>query len=154
MGSRSLLLPLFRPTQNATAEKVNGCWARSPIEPIDTQPSRAHLLSRPRPLSRPSLSPSSRICPSSSPQFGALSFAAMSSLPAAAAVRSSQKMMARTILQQQQRRAVSDVTITRTGKPIIRVQGGRYGHSVPMDWENGGCLLCHGHRWLTCLLCF
>lgn len=58
----------------------------------------------------------------------------MSSLPAAA-VRSSQKM-ARTVLQQQQRRMLSDVTITRTGKPIIRVQGGRYGEAVLVrQWD-------------------
>ncbi|CAK7266251.1 Protein-lysine N-methyltransferase efm5 [Sporothrix epigloea] len=62
----------------------------------------------------------------------------MSSLPAAAA-RSSQKM-ARTVLQQQQRRALSDVTITRTGKPIIRVQGGRSslgGHTATVFGATG-----------------
>ncbi|CAK7272548.1 Protein-lysine N-methyltransferase efm5 [Sporothrix epigloea] len=62
----------------------------------------------------------------------------MSSLPAAV-VRSSQKM-ARTVLQQQQRRALSDVTITRTGKPIIRVQGGRSslgGHTATVFGATG-----------------
>ncbi|KAL1899129.1 Protein-lysine N-methyltransferase efm5 [Sporothrix stenoceras] len=62
----------------------------------------------------------------------------MSSLPAAA-VRSSQKM-ARTVLQQQQRRALSDVAITRTGKPIIRVQGGRSslgGHTATVFGATG-----------------
>ncbi|KIH88983.1 NADH dehydrogenase (ubiquinone) 1 alpha subcomplex 9 [Sporothrix brasiliensis 5110] len=62
----------------------------------------------------------------------------MSSLPATA-VRSSQKM-ARTVLQQQQRRAISDVTITRTGKPIIRVQGGRSslgGHTATVFGATG-----------------
>ncbi|CAK7201874.1 Protein-lysine N-methyltransferase efm5 [Sporothrix eucalyptigena] len=62
----------------------------------------------------------------------------MSSLPAAA-VRSSQKM-ARSVLQQQQRRALSDVTITRTGKPIIRVQGGRSslgGHTATVFGATG-----------------
>lgn len=49
----------------------------------------------------------------------------MSSIPAAA-VRSSQTMIARNLLHHHQRRALSDVTITRTGKPIIRTQGGRY----------------------------
>ncbi|CAK7562747.1 MAG: Protein-lysine N-methyltransferase efm5 [Sporothrix epigloea] len=62
----------------------------------------------------------------------------MSSLPAAVA-RSSQKM-ARSVLQQQQRRALSDVTITRTGKPIIRVQGGRSslgGHTATVFGATG-----------------
>ncbi|CAK7222333.1 Protein-lysine N-methyltransferase efm5 [Sporothrix bragantina] len=62
----------------------------------------------------------------------------MSSLPAAA-VRSSQKM-ARTVLQQTQRRALSDVAITRTGKPIIRVQGGRSslgGHTATVFGATG-----------------
>ncbi|ERT02660.1 NADH dehydrogenase (ubiquinone) 1 alpha subcomplex 9 [Sporothrix schenckii 1099-18] len=62
----------------------------------------------------------------------------MLSLPATA-VRSSQKM-ARTVLQQQQRRAISDVTITRTGKPIIRVQGGRSslgGHTATVFGATG-----------------
>lgn len=47
--------------------------------------------------------------------------ARMASLPTAA--RSSQKV-AKNVFQHQ-RRCVSDVAITRTGKPIIRVQGGR-----------------------------
>lgn len=47
--------------------------------------------------------------------------ARMASLPTAA--RSSQKT-ARSLIQQQ-RRFLSDVAITRTGKPVIRVQGGR-----------------------------
>ncbi|CAK7241350.1 MAG: Protein-lysine N-methyltransferase efm5 [Sporothrix thermara] len=62
----------------------------------------------------------------------------MSSLPAAA-VRSSQKM-ARTVFQQQQRRAISDVAITRTGKPIIRMQGGRSslgGHTATVFGATG-----------------
>lgn len=61
----------------------------------------------------------------------------MVSLPAAAA-RSSQKM-ARAAFQQQ-RRAVSDIAITRTGKPIMRVQGGRSslgGHTATVFGATG-----------------
>lgn len=62
----------------------------------------------------------------------------MSSLPAATA-RSSHKIV-RTVLHQQQRRLLSDVTITRTGKPIIRVQGGRSslgGHTATVFGASG-----------------
>lgn len=49
----------------------------------------------------------------------------MAPLPAAArsAPRAAQSIM--------QRRALSDIAITRTGKPIIRVQGGRSVASLP-----------------------
>lgn len=60
----------------------------------------------------------------------------MASLPTAA--RSSQKT-ARTLIQQQ-RRFLSDVAITRTGKPVIRVQGGRSsigGHTATVFGATG-----------------
>lgn len=44
----------------------------------------------------------------------------MASFPTA--VRSTQRL----VLNVAQRRAISDVAITRTGKPILRTQGGRY----------------------------
>ncbi|OAA54796.1 NADH-ubiquinone oxidoreductase [Niveomyces insectorum RCEF 264] len=62
----------------------------------------------------------------------------MSSLPAAAA-RSSQKA-ARTVFPRPQRRLISDIAITRTGKPILRVQGGRSslgGHTATVFGATG-----------------
>ncbi|EFW99709.1 NADH-ubiquinone oxidoreductase [Grosmannia clavigera kw1407] len=64
----------------------------------------------------------------------------MSSL-SAAAVRSSKQMMARrNLFHHHQLRALSDVTITRTGKPIIRTQGGRSslgGHTATVFGASG-----------------
>lgn len=59
----------------------------------------------------------------------------MASLPAA--VRSAPKFAPR-LAPNVQRRAVSDVAITRTGKPIIRVQGGRSVPCVPAQADPPG----------------
>lgn len=52
----------------------------------------------------------------------------MASLPIA--VRTTAPKIVRSAIQQQ-RRAISDVHITRTGKPLIRTQGGRFVALLP-----------------------
>ena len=54
--------------------------------------------------------------------------ATMASLPTA--VRATAPKIVRSAIQQQ-RRAISDVHITRTGKPLIRTQGGRFVALLP-----------------------